>query len=345
MRRPSNLRPGLSTTHNFGAIIPVPSKAFILGAGFSADAGFPLVRDLRNDVLWLIETEKHPSTKPHFAYPQGQFDAGQNAIDPESSMGFEEWMIALRDRQLSAKTHVHDPAHAFERVLRDACGRLLWHKHRTLDHLPVAYRNFASWFHECHLDGQPNAIVSFNWDLLVEKILTDAKVCWQYTIQSPWVPILKPHGSINWSDHAEKDLGAESQEWRPIAPGSAYSYFPGSPFSDPFENGVNQRLRKLILPGDPEDAGMTGLIWAEVEAAIRERDIVVFVGYSLPSYDAFSTRFFQRVTAGKRIEVYSRSSEALEHYRQMLGNISTTNPTAFAHCPYVRPVTQPAKAS
>lgn len=321
------------------------SKTFILGAGFSADAGFPLVRALRNDVLSWIETEQHSSAKPHLTpnvhgYPEGQFYAGLDAIDPEGSMGFEEWMIALRDRL--SETHDHDPAYTFERIVRDACGRLLWHKHRTLDHLPVAYQNFASWFHEHHLYGQPNAIVSFNWDLLPEKTLTDAGVGWQYTTQSPGVPILKPHGSINWSDHVERGLRAESQEWQPIAPPSTYCYIPHSPFSDPFENGANQRLRKLILPGDPEDAGGTSLIWAEAEAAIRERDMVVFIGYSLPRYDAFSTRFFQRATAGKQIEVYARSPETLEHYRQMLGNISTTEPLAFAQCPYARPLAQTA---
>jgi hypothetical protein len=316
---------------------PVSSKTFILGAGFSADAGFPLVRALRNDVLSWIETEQHPSAKPHLTphvhgYSKGQFYAGRDAIDPEGSMGFEEWMIALRDR-LQA-THDHDPAYTFDRIVRDACGRLLWEKQRTLDHLPVAYQNFASWFHEHHLYGQPNAILSFNWDLLAEKALTDARAVWRYTIQSPWVPILKPHGSINWSDHVEVGLRADSPEWQPIGPQSTYSYIPQAPFSDPFEDGVNQRLRKLILPGDPEDAGGASLIWAEAEAAIRERDMVVFIGYSLPGYDSFSTKFFQRVTSGKQIEVYARSPETLQHYQQMLGHISNTEPLAFAQCPY-----------
>jgi hypothetical protein len=321
------------------------SKTFILGAGFSADAGFPLVRTLKNDVLSWVETEQHSSATPHLTpnvhgYPQGQFYAGKDAIDPEGSLGFEELLMALRDR-LSA-TNEHDPCHTFRRIMRDGCGRLLWHKQRTLDRLPVAYQNFASWFHEHHLYGQPNAIISFNWDLLAEKILTDARAGWQYTNQSPWVPVLKPHGSINWSDHVEVGLRAESSEWQPIAPQSTYCYLPRAPFSDPFENGLNQRLRKLFLPGDPEDVGGANLIWEEVEVAIRERETVVFIGYSLPQYDAFSTRFFQRVTSGKRIEVYARSAETLQHYVQMLGRISTTEPLAFAQCPYARPFAQTA---
>ncbi len=324
----------------------MPSKTFVLGAGFSADAGFPLVRTLRTDVISWIETERHPSAKPHLTpylhgYPEGQFYAGLKSIDPSGSMGFEELTIAARDR-LSA-TYLHDPAYTFDRILRDACGRLLWHKQKALNlPAPIAYQNFASWFHEHHLYGQTNAIISFNWDLLAETVLADSKAGWSYTIESPWVPILKPHGSINWSSHMEQSLHAPG--WKPIAPGSTYCHIPDAPFSDPFENGANQRLRKLILPGDPEDSGGAALIWKEAESAIRERDTIVFIGYSLPGYDAFSTKFFQRVSTGKQIEVYTRSIGTLEHYKRMLGNIASTAPVPFAHSPYAKPFLQAASA-
>jgi hypothetical protein len=147
---------------------------------------------------------------------------------------------------------------------------------------------------------------------------------------------LKPPGSINWSDYPERGLRAE-REWQRLSRQSTYRYLSDDPFSDPFENGVNQRLRKLFLPGDPEDHGGARLIWAEAETAIRERDMVVFIGYSLPRYDSLSTKFFQRVTAGKQIEVYARSDETVKHYLQILGHISTTEALAFAECPYARP--------
>jgi hypothetical protein len=322
----------------------MPSKTFVLGAGFSVTAGFPLVRNLRTDVISWIEAEQHPSAKPHLTpylhgYPEGQFYAGLKEIDPSGSRGFEELMIAARDR-LSA-TYLHDPAYTLDRVLRDACGRLLWHRQRMLDRsAPIAYQNFASWFHEHHSYGQTNAIISLNWDLLAEKVLSDAKAGWLYTTQSPFVPILKPHGSINWSSHLEQ--GLSSPGWQPIAPGSTYCYIPDAPFSDPFESGANQRYRKLILPGDPEGAGGANLILQEAENAILDRDTIVFIGYSLPDYDAFSTEFFQRASAGKQIEVYTRSIDTLEHYKRMLGTIATTAPVPFEHCPYAKPFVEAA---
>ena len=325
----------------------MPSKTFILGAGFSADAGFPLARDLIRDLPAWIEAERHPSAEPHLTpnlhgYPQGQFCAGWDAVDPTRSMGFEECMIAARNRLSSANQH--DPTYVFHRVMRDSCGRLIWDRQRKIRQLSAAYVNFGSWFHEHHSYGLPNAIVSFNWDLLAEKILTDASVVWRYSAQSPFVPILKPHGSINWSDHMERGWRAESPEWQPIGVGSDYCYIAESPSFDPFESGANQRLRKLFLPGDPEEQGAARLIWSEAKEAIREREVVVFIGYSLPAYDSSSMKFLQRAVSGKQVEVYARSSETLDHYRRALGHVSTTVPLAFAGCPYSKSFSDAANA-
>jgi len=315
------------------------SKTFVLGAGFSRGTDFPLVRELRQEVLSWIEKERHPSWEPHLrpnlhGYPEGQFYAGLARVDPEGSLGFEELLMALRN-SLTA-TYEHDPCYVTLRVLRDACGRLLWSKQQMLSELPAAYRNFASWLLEHHGYGQPNAIISLNWDLVAERALSDYRIGWRYSAQPTWVPILKPHGSINWSKHLKERLLADSLDWQQIAPNSPFCYIPRDPFFDPFSEGANQRLRHLIFPGDPEDEAGVDLIWAEAENAIREREVVVFIGYSLPSYDFFATDFFQRATAGKRIEVYVPSRETLEHYRRLLGALANDEPASFQDSPYAK---------
>jgi hypothetical protein len=85
------------------------SRTFVLGAGFSALADFPLVRKLKQEVLSLIERERHPSWEPHLTpnvhgYPEGQFYAGLTRVDGN---GFEELLLTLRDR-LTA-TYERDP--------------------------------------------------------------------------------------------------------------------------------------------------------------------------------------------------------------------------------------------
>jgi hypothetical protein len=85
---------------------------------------------------------------------------------------------------------------------------------------------------------------------------------------------------------------------------------PNNPFFDPFGQGVNQRLRQMIFPGDAEDEPDVEKILEDAEATIKERDAVVFIGYSL-SYDDLASHVLRRATNGKRIEVYSRSRETL----------------------------------
>jgi len=312
------------------------SKTFILGAGFSALARFPLVRNLRAEALSWIKTEKHPSWEPHLkpgvhGYPEGQFCAGLKVADPRGTLGFEELLIALRGG--SSAGNRWDPSGVTFRVLRDACGRLLWHRHSSLV-LPEAYRNFASWLREHHDNGKPNAIVSLNWDLVAEIALKSCGIPWRYNSATPLVPVLKPHGSINWSRHVQQGLVPVSSDWQPIAPGSPYCYIADDPFSDPFGAGTNQHLRHLIFPGNSEDENGVTRIWAEVADAIREREVVVFIGYSLPAYDSEASRWFRRSAAGKPIEVYVRSRNTLEHYRQTLGELVTNDTVSFESCPY-----------
>jgi hypothetical protein len=200
--------------------------------------------------------------------------------------------------------------------------------------LPEAYRNFASWLHEHHDNGKPNAIVSLNWDLVAETALKCCGVPWQYNSATPLVPVLKPHGSINWSRHVQQGLKALSAQWQPIVPNSPYCYIADDPFSDPFGAGTNQNLRHLIFPGDSEDENGVARIWAEVADAIREREVVVFIGYSLPDYDSEASKFFRRSAAGKPIEVYVLSRNTLERYRQTLGELVANDTVSFEICPY-----------
>ena len=92
----------------------------------------------------------------------------------------------------------------------------------------------------------------------------------------------------------------------------------------------------MIFPGESEDEESLAQIWEEAAQVIREREEVVFIGYSLPTYDAPAREFFRRSTEGKAVEVYTRSVDVLKKYRKFLSgaNIVTTRPISFEDCPY-----------
>lgn len=309
------------------------SKIFILGGGFSAHAGFPLVTGLRDRILKYIITRQHPSWEPHLkpnihGFPQGQFYAGLQRVDPDGQLQFEELLIALV-RHLRTATK-QEPAFLTLRVLQDAVGRMFWDIFQGISQVPPAYSCFASWLAEREGETPSNAIVSFNWDTWAEWTLEKAGIPWKYC-DGPIVPVLKPHGSINWSNHLEENIKAQSSLWRPVGAGSPFSYVPGDPFSDPFANGTNQSLRHLIFPGETESLERKGrkMLWDEVGKVISDRDVVVFIGYSLPQYDTAVSKFLKEFVRGKRIEVYNPNEEHSARFRKAFGGEVVLHPRKF----------------
>jgi len=316
-----------------------PRRVFILGAGFSVAEGFPLIYGLRNRVLHFLEAERHSAYEVFLntgngGYAKGQFYAGLDSIDADGSMEFEELLIALADRLRTASDT--DPCHITSKVLRTGCARFLWCIQNSIWRAESPYQNFAAQLRPSGGD----AVISFNWDLLLEKTLNDCGIPWSYCARGAGIPIVKPHGSINWSGHLRQQLQAEYAGWQILGPGSKLSFDTREPLSNPNKQEINSDLRYMLYPGDPElpknDPDVQWL-WEQAEDAIQDRDSLVFIGYSLPDYDTYATRFFTRF-GGKSIEAFTPSSDHLERYRRMFGAGAALSAQRFADCKYSRSV-------
>ena len=316
------------------------SRTFILGAGFSASQQFPLMRDLRERLVHFLEAERHFSywqfLRPRSdGLPEGPFYTGLKRADPSDSLQFEELLTKLSNQLKTASSE--DPCWITRDVLSMGCARLLWCIHNSIWRVEATYENFANWV-GTRPETETNAILSFNWDILAEQALHDADIPWAYSLaDSTTVPVLKPHGSVNWNTYLREGLQANYSHWRPISPDSRFSYDSANPFSNPDRQEVHPSLRYMIFPGNPElpekDEDI-GLIWKEAERAIGNRDIVVFLGYSLPSYDSYALKFFKRVCKDKRIEVHDPDPTCLERFRSELGNDVKVFKEKFEHSPY-----------
>lgn len=315
-------------------------KTFILGAGFSVDENFPLMHGLKERVLHFLEAERHSSYDTFLmpengGFTEGQFSAGLRQIDGPGTLGFEEVLIALRSHLKTAGSS--DPAHVTHQVLRIGCARLLWCIQNSVWRVGPPYLRFANAV--AGSKGMPGTVVSFNWDLLAERAFQDAEFRWAYTRrQQGVVPILKPHGSINWNGFLRKGLKSSYNGWTPIAPNSRLSYDRYNPFSNPDVQEINPDLRYMIFPGDLESAEDPDLsvIWQDVRAAIESSEAVVFIGYSLPDYDSWSCRFFAEVCAGKIVEVYNPNPAVLTRFREVFGEAVELHQQTFPQCVYSR---------
>lgn len=179
------------------------NKVFVLGAGFSAHAGYPLVSGLRKAVLEHIQNDPEgryfwcERWREEFAEGLNAADSALSKAGKNSEDCFEELLLHL------GKTRDSNAAITTNRILRCATGRFLWKLNSR--ELPIEYKNFVS--HAKRAIG----LISFNWDVLVESALWQTGTPWGYRPCNAPLPVIKPHGSINWSSHLYQ--GASGTMW------------------------------------------------------------------------------------------------------------------------------------
>jgi hypothetical protein len=271
--------------------------------------------------------------------PKGEFYIGLCEIDPQGVLQFEELLIALEGR--IAKAAREDPCHCTLDLLKRGCASYLWRVHDSTPRLPACYGNFAERISATMPNAHADAIVSFNWDVVVEQALKSASngLPWSYSKCCPGISVLKPHGSINWSSHGA--LGYQGHPaWQPIGPESNLCFVALAPFRNPCSQGVNEDFRYMVFPGgagsslDPDQE----LIWKEIEDVISQREKIVFIGYSLPIYDSITVERLLRSANGKQIEAYNPSAEHLSRYREVFGPRADTHAESFEQCVYAAAV-------
>ncbi len=140
-----------------------------------------------------------------------------------------------------------------------------------------------------------DTIITFNWDLLHEMILSDFNK-WNYhdgygfhdpgvTVPRSQTLILKLHGSCNWAPR-------NSQDPKPFVQYAA-QFFPSLSGLDLDESGLPLGVgadhgEALILPSylkSPADHTVLLHIWARAAQALRDAAKVTVLGYSLPPAD------------------------------------------------------------
>jgi len=300
-----------------------------------------LVRDLRTRVINFIQTCPDPSWSADLApgakgFSLGQFYEGLRAADPSGALGFEELLIEL-DKFYGQPFH---SAYRTRTILEAGCARVFWQIQSLLTVVPLCYRNFATWLYSSR--GMPkHNVVSFNWDLIVERVLEDQRFNWFYSrITNNSVAVLKPHGSINLSNHRGQGAASSSDEWAEAVIGGTVDCLRNEIFRDPFEGGVNEQFRFMVLPGDPEIGGVREAaepIWNLAREAIAKSQTVIFIGYSLPVYDVTAATRLKDYCRGKEVKVYNPSQTDLQRFKDLFDSNVRLECQKFEECIYGAP--------
>lgn len=265
-------------------------RTFVLGAGASRHAGYPLTRDLGKALLGWIRV--HPDSF------QG-WRTALNVLERAETEG------ALDDLEgLLEATHPAQPA--FGTALM-AGVELLFQDLRA-EEPTRAYEAFST-----HGVCAGDVVVTFNYDDAVERALRRAGK-WAVgdgygfeVLPQPehrtTVPVLKLHGSINWwaalfegrtSGFSAVTLPALGL--RPVIPDYHFQALGCPELRDPKCPTQTVRLQVMVPPFrrkefffdtsfGPEFNSFYDALWAQAEAALRVSGEVFILGYSLPAAD------------------------------------------------------------
>jgi hypothetical protein len=270
---------------------------YVVGAGFSAGLGYPLTKSLLIDVWDLLQ--KAPRNKLsriiEFHHP---------AFNPKRKTSFPDIEQLLTE--IKVNLDLFDASRPAEgnfkkKELEDSRDELLF--------------TIADWFHDLYerasqtpwlskfakqLRSQNAAIVSFNWDLILDQLLFEDDLTSQsYGLRKALgvgPVLLKPHGSLNWY---EKSLV------EPVSADKRVEIFSSKEDDECIEaflpprgikSKVGRRYTPLIVPPTylkDFNRPVFRRLWNHCTNVLSTPKRIVFLGYSLPAADLHAQFIFR----------------------------------------------------
>ena len=275
----------------------VRDVVYVVGAGFSAGLGYPLTKDLLDQVRKRLDqsAQQRLDKVIRFHHP---------AFDPANAASFPNIEQLLTE--LSVNLELFDASRPIEgnfkrRALEASKDSLLW--------------TMAQWFHDLYAAAQSRrwlaafrervnadnaAIVSFNWDLVLDHLLFESGIdasCYGLEDKLGLGPLLlKPHGSLNWYNSRDVKHVAKSQRvaiFDDQRPGERVEAF-RSP--RPIRSKVGKRYNPLLVPPTylkDFKRPIFQRLWNNCTNVLSTPKTLIFLGYSLPSADLHAQFIFR----------------------------------------------------
>jgi hypothetical protein len=300
----------------FGATA-MAKRCYVLGAGFSKPFGFPLSSELTKAVFDNIE--KGCSSKMLRTawlsqikgyYPACDFDMKWPDIEQLATVLNESEKYRLGVEAGREDTDFRGIANLL-RCLPKELDHTMRLRHVSLNKEVEAQRLSVEWanllaFVKFAVEAQ-SAVVSFNWDLLLEVACHKLGLAVSYggTPEEGALRLAKPHGSINmiqsnnqhfglFKDVSILELAPESD-----SPDAPLIMRPANPDPTPCLLPADSLIVLPEVRKDYEHKWIKGQ-WVRALKMVRDADEIVVVGYSLPPHD-YRPRILLQVAGFQRV--------------------------------------------
>ncbi|MGA2588827.1 MAG: hypothetical protein ABSH32_02825 [Bryobacteraceae bacterium] len=307
---------------------------YVLGAGASRDAGYPLAKTMASELLQWMKRPVHDPDSYAARYPpaarffEESFAPVENVEDLVTAIHklIDEYEGGTRE-QRARRTLVANEYGVFKNAVREWFAEI--QQGAALN--SSAYRDFAR-----NIVAKGDCIVTFNYDVSLERELRLAgrfEVGDGYGFPIQGLPersdtrVLKLHGSTNWLALL---FGGMTSGFSAFQPGSTLGARPAIPKNelffleypgaiDPAFGKGGAALPVMIFPARSKDfyfaantgieyAGFWGGLWRQAAEALESASRVVICGYSLLSVDERARKLL--LTAPKKdAEIFVASGE------------------------------------
>ena len=279
---------------------------YVVGAGFSAGLGYPLTNDLLMKLWQQVEEDvwKH-DLEDAIKFHNPAIDHTRFNSYPNIEELLSQLMIAGE--------------------LLDVSGQYAGNLGRSnpKEMRRVLLMEIKDWFLKIHQSGQEKpwvnqfcdhvrsvraAILSFNWDLILDQLLASQDLSSEFYGLSKDVPsegpiLLKPHGSLNWY---ERDPGAGIKERLRItifdSAGDGQDVYAFTKFRAPLGREPERYMPLIVPPVYVKDFNkpIFRRLWERCTEILRGADKVVFLGYSMPIADRHAEFIFRCGFSGEQ---------------------------------------------
>jgi hypothetical protein len=297
---------------------------YVLGAGASHDAGYPLAKTMASDLIQWMKRPTHDPDAYAANYPgtarflEETFDSVKNIEDLVTAIHkvIDENANGTREQRIK-RTVVANEYGVFKNAVREWFAEI----QQGVALASSDYRDFAN---DIVVPG--DCIVTFNYDVSLDRELRKAgkfEVGNGYGFSIQGLPgesatmIFKLHGSTSWlallfggmtsgfsSFQPGNTLGA-----RPVIGKNELSFLGYADEVDPLFGNGGAALPVMIFPAKSKDfyfapntgieyAGFWDDLWRQAEVALQSSARVVICGYSLNSVDVRASKLL--LTAPKK---------------------------------------------
>lgn len=305
-------------------------RIFFLGAGFSAGAGVPLTQDLLSSATTLFKDECNGVFQRVQSYAvdcdvdlEGVTDATDFSrlcthlefIELQEFAGGERWSDDGSREKLCLKFYLSKSIALSTPDPKD---------------IPSYYLEFVSGLREGDI------VVTFNWDVLLEKCLQSIGKRFSYNFAPDCLHISKPHGSISWIFGQPKTIVPTKNNFEyaplkingPMMPADIYHsnklyYAQNWTIPEPL---VDEVRPLIVLPGFGKgyDVRVLASYWYRTEFIGLRKGGVSIIGLSVSEDDfivesLFRHLFMRSAIGGLNTKILNPNPDVHSRFRNMSG--------------------------